>query len=125
MGQEQSSNQSSKKSSERSPVGKIVVVKSVKNHSKEQQIDKDPDIVKLNNIPSFSPLMKGSLRNNGNPANDFDITNRLDPRPARALCERYETHLRLCAEAVAFDQDAITPPFKGTRHSLVDRSTSR
>ena len=109
MGQEQSSGQSREKISEISPVGDIVVVKSGKNTTKGEQIIKDPDLVKLNNIATFYPLMKGPL--NGNVATD-EITNRLDSRPARALCARYEIHLRMCAEAVAFDQNAITRRLK-------------
>lgn len=110
MGQEQSSGQNRTKSSEVSPVGDIVVVKSGKSTSKDQKIVRDPDIVKLNNITTFHPLMKGSL--NGSVGNDFEVANRLDPRPARTMCARYELHLKLCAEAVAFDQDAITRRLK-------------
>jgi hypothetical protein len=110
MGQEQSSGHSRNKASDISPVGDIVVVKSGKTTTKDQQIVRDPDIVKLNNITTFSPLMKAPL--NSNSATDFEITNRLYSRPARAMCARYETHLKLCAEAVAFDQDAITRRLK-------------
>ena len=111
MGQEQSNvNQSRGKTSEISPIGDIVVVKSGKTTTKDQQITKDPDIVKLNNITTFSPLMKGLQ--NGNVPTDIEVTNRLDSRPARAMCARYEMHLRACAEAVAFDQDAITRRLK-------------
>ena len=106
MGQEQSSGQNRGKASDITQAGSIVVVKSGKNTSKDEQIIKDSDIVKLNNITTFSPLIKGSL--NINSTSDFDVTNQLDSRPVRAFCLRYEKHLKLCAEAVAFDQDAIT-----------------
>ena len=109
MGQEQSSGQSREKISEISPVGDIVVVKSGKSTTKGEQIIKDPDLVKLNNITTFYPLMKVPL--NGNVATD-EITNRLDSRPVRSVCARYEMHLRMCAEAVVFDQNAITRQLK-------------
>ena len=106
MGQEQSNGQNRSKASDASPVGDIVVVKSGKNATKDQQIVKDCDIVKLKNITTFSPLMKSSL--SGNSVTDFEMINRLDSRPAHALCARYEKHLKLCADAVVFDQDAIS-----------------
>lgn len=102
MGQEQSSSQNK----DISPVGNIVVVKSGNNTSKDQQIVNDPDILKLHNIATFSPLIKASV--NGGGIHGVEITNQLDSRPAQTMCARYETHMRLCAEAVAFDQDAIT-----------------
>jgi hypothetical protein len=117
MGQEQSSGQSRGKTTEISPVGDIVVVKSGKSTTKDEQIIKDSDLVKLNKITTFYPLMKGPL--NGNAAAD-EIPNRLDSRPARAMCARYEMHLRKCAEAVAFDQNAITHRVKELdNHSAV------
>lgn len=106
MGQEQSSGQKSNRTPGMSPIGDIVVVKRGKNKSKDQQINRDPDLLKLEKIPTFYPLMKSSL--NIPSVADFDLMNQLDVRPARIMCSRYETHLRLCAEAVAFDQDAIT-----------------
>ena len=106
MGQEQSNSQNRGKAPGASPVGDIVVVKSRKNASKDEQIVKDGDIVKLQNIATFNPLMKSTL--SGNSVTDFDVINRLDSRPAKALCATYERHLKLCADAVAFDQDAIS-----------------
>lgn len=101
MGQEHSSERNKSKLANVKPVGEIVVVKSGKNTNKNELINNDVDIVKLNNINTFSPLMNNSL------ANEFEITNKLDSRVARSLCLRYEDHLRACANAVAFDQEAI------------------
>lgn len=110
MGQDQSGGQKSNRSADASPAGEIVVVKSGKYKTKDQQINKDPDLLKLEKIPKFHPLMKSSL--NIQSMTDFDSMNKIDVRPAQQICARYQTHLKLCAEAVTFDQDAITQRIK-------------
>ena len=110
MGQDQSIIQKASGGSETTPIGAIVVVKSGKHKTKDQQINKDYDQLKLEQIPNFYPLMKSTL--NIQSMTDFDVINKIDVRPARMLCARYENHLKLCAEAVAFDQDSITQRVK-------------
>ena len=59
MGQDQSIKQKASGSAETTPIGAIVVVKSGK--TKDQQINKDQDLLKLEQIPNFYPLMKSTL----------------------------------------------------------------
>ena len=66
---------------------------------------RDPELEKLANIPVFLPLLKGSL--NIPNVTDGESLDKLDTRQVLLLCIRYEEHLKQCAEAVAFDQNAL------------------
>ena len=61
MGQDQSIKQKASGGAETTPIGAIVVVKSGKHKTKDQQINKDYDQLKLEQIPNFYPLMKSTL----------------------------------------------------------------
>lgn len=65
----------------------------------------DPELQKLENIPVFVPLMRTSL--NIPALLEPEVLERLDTRQLVLLCHRYQEHLRQCAEAVAFDQNAL------------------
>lgn len=85
-----------------SPKHDIVVVADGSNLVK----DPDPELTKLNTIPSFLPIMRGSL-NVATSMRDPDILDKLDHRTLLLMCLRYQDHLKQLAEAVAFDQNAL------------------
>ncbi|XP_064622930.1 BLOC-1-related complex subunit 5-like [Lineus longissimus] len=79
----------------------IVVVKEGQDDSDQV----DPEIQKLEDIAVFLPVMRGSL--NIPNLRDVDCMDRLDPKQVLMMCVRYQEHLKQCAEAIAFDQNAL------------------
>jgi len=67
----------------------------------------DPDIVRLQEIPAFLPIMRGSIATGRGGQDDPEILNRLDSEPIYCLMKRYQDHLRACATVVASDQGNI------------------
>ncbi|XP_034247397.1 BLOC-1-related complex subunit 5 isoform X2 [Thrips palmi] len=80
----------------------IVVVKAAAD---PVTLEKDTDLVRLQNVPMFLPIMRGTL--NLPAARDPEVLERLDPSGTLNLCLRYQQHLALCANAVAADQNQI------------------
>lgn len=80
----------------------IVVVKAAAD---PVTLEKDPDLVRLQNVPMFLPIMRGTLSLPA--ARDPEVLERLDPSGTLNLCLRYQQHLGLCANAVAADQNQI------------------
>ncbi|XP_033739695.1 BLOC-1-related complex subunit 5-like [Pecten maximus] len=93
---------STKDGKEDTPKHKIVVVADGNVSPK----DKDPELTKLEAIPVFYPIMRGSL-NIPTSSRDPDILDKLDHQQILLLCIRYQEHLRQLSEAVAFDQNAL------------------
>ena len=65
----------------------------------------DADVRRLSAVPAFTPLLHGTVS-----LSDDTVSSRppqLDARHVLALCTRYQDHLHQCAEAVAFDQNAL------------------
>eukprot|EP00918_Siedleckia_nematoides_P042674 GHVU01093211.1.p1 GENE.GHVU01093211.1~~GHVU01093211.1.p1 ORF type:complete len:255 (+),score=30.04 GHVU01093211.1:62-826(+) len=88
--------------------------------------DNDPELQKIENIPMFLPILRASL--NLPNVSDPEVLERLDARQILLLAQRYQEHLKQCAEAVAFDQNALCVRVKevdfvlGTLYSsLTDR----
>lgn len=81
----------------------IVVVKAA---TSDPTTDKDPDLVKLKNIPMFLPIMRGTL-NLPPRVRDPEVLERLDPLGLFNLCARYQHHLNNCAQTVATEQNAL------------------
>ena len=76
--------------------------------------DPDPELTKLNTIPIFYPIMKGSL-NIPTSSRDLDLLDKMDHQQLLQLCVRYQEHLRQLADAVAFDQNALCVRIKEVR----------
>ena len=80
----------------------IVVVKDGTQYIK----DPDPELTKLNTIPVFYPIMRGSL-NVPISSRDSDLLDKMNHEKLLDLCLRYQEHLKRLSEAVAFDQNAL------------------
>ncbi|XP_055608111.1 BLOC-1-related complex subunit 5 isoform X2 [Uranotaenia lowii] len=86
----------------------IVVVKSAA--VKETGIEKDDDIVRLQSVPMFLPVMRGTL---SLPANrDPEVLERLQPNHMMNMCSRLQAHFNTCATQVAGEQQQITNKIK-------------
>lgn len=92
----------------------IVVVKSAA--VKETGIEKDDDIVRLQSVPMFLPVMRGTL---SLPANrDPEVLERLQPAHMVNMCSRLQSHFNTCATQVAQEQQQITNKIKETDQEI-------
>uniref|UniRef100_A0A1B6KNZ4 BLOC-1-related complex subunit 5 n=1 Tax=Graphocephala atropunctata TaxID=36148 RepID=A0A1B6KNZ4_9HEMI len=94
-------------SSASAPAHNIVVVKPPVT---QETTDKDVDILRLQSIPMFLPIMRGTLTLPA--ARDPEVLERLDPGALYHLCLHYQDHLHQCAQLVADDQTVITMRIK-------------
>ncbi|XP_035919514.1 uncharacterized protein LOC118517459 [Anopheles stephensi] len=86
----------------------IVVVKSAA--VRDVGIEKDDDIVRLQSVPMFLPVMRGTLTL---PANrDPEVLERLQPTHLINMCSRLQSHFNTCAIHVSSEQQQITNRIK-------------
>ena len=69
----------------------------------------DPEIDRLDRIPVLQPIIRGVIDTPrvGGASIDIETLEKLDPQQLLQLCLRYQEHLKQCAEAVSFDQNAL------------------
>lgn len=84
--------------------GQIIIVK--EGSPSTDTLETDPELMKLMKTPAFHPIMRGAL--NIPTVQDPDILDKLDHQVILRLCQRYQEHLRLCAEVVSTEQNALT-----------------
>ena len=94
------------KTKQRAKLEDIMVVNAPTGTTKIVSKKEDRDMRKLNNIPFFYPLLRGTI--NASASKDLEFFDKFDPRPGLSLCSRYEKHLKQCAEAVTFDQHMLS-----------------
>lgn len=74
----------------------IIVVK----HATDTQLDED--IRRLQEIPTFLPIMRGTLGLPG--ARDPEVSEGLDPKPWVRMTSRIQAHLTACAQPLAAEE---------------------
>lgn len=84
--------------------GNIIVVRDV-DTSEKYMANKDQDILRLEGIPMFLPIMRATI--NLPAARDPEVLERLDPSPIRKLCLRYQQHLTKGANIIATEQNQL------------------
>ena len=86
--------------------GTMVMVNKGGGGGSNSQSQADPELARLERIPSFLPIMRATLSGAAGAANkaDPDILERLDYRGLLSLCQRTENHLRLSAAKVSTEQ---------------------
>lgn len=84
----------------------------VKNALVAPNVERDPDILRLQQIPMFLPIMRATL--NLPAARDPEVLEWLDPAPLNKLCTRYYQHYHACANLVATEQNALTQKIRET-----------
>lgn len=81
----------------------IVVVKEASQP--EETLETDPDLCRLQTIPTFMPIMRGAL--NIPTMRDPDVLDKLEYKGVLGVCLRYQEHLKDCAEVVSVEQNAL------------------
>ncbi|XP_014668126.1 PREDICTED: loss of heterozygosity 12 chromosomal region 1 protein homolog [Priapulus caudatus] len=87
----------------------IVVVKEGVHH--QHSIASDPDLMALQENPTFLPIMRGAL--NVPSTSNLDALDKLDYRQVLLLCMRYQEHLRKSADVVQNEQNVISNRIPG------------
>lgn len=76
----------------------------------------DAELIKLEAVPVFLPLIKASLNLGSSSGVDPENLDQVDAEEVLLLCQRYQEHLKQCSEAVAFDQNALCVRIKEVCH---------
>jgi len=84
--------------------GKVIVVKSGNENDQSNVVDED--LAKLQEIPSFYPILRNAL-NIADVKDPPDVFTKFDHRPTLALCQRMQEHLAMTSEVVANEQSSL------------------
>ncbi|XP_012271706.1 BLOC-1-related complex subunit 5 [Orussus abietinus] len=103
------------------PVHNIVVVKPA---VLDPTADRDPDLMKLQSIPMFLPIMRGTL-NLPPGVRDPEVLERLDPIGLFNLCARYQHHLNTNAQMVASEQSTLCTNVDAEVNKLLSLANDR
>ncbi|XP_067001054.2 BLOC-1-related complex subunit 5 [Anabrus simplex] len=103
----------------KSPAHNIVVVKPAVS---AEPTDKDPDLLRLQAVPMFLPIMRGTL--NLPAVRDPEVLERLDPTGFLNLCLRYQQHLSMCSELVSTEQAQLGHRIRDVDHDISRLMTS-
>ncbi|XP_017888128.1 BLOC-1-related complex subunit 5 [Ceratina calcarata] len=99
----------------------IVVVKPA---TADPTTDKDPDLVKLQSIPMFLPIMRGTL-NLPPGVRDPEVLERLNPIGLFNLCARYQHHLNTNAQMIASEQATLCVNIEPEVTRMLNLATER
>uniref|UniRef100_V9IMJ6 BLOC-1-related complex subunit 5 n=1 Tax=Apis cerana TaxID=7461 RepID=V9IMJ6_APICE len=86
--------------------------------------DKDPDLVKLQSIPMFLPIMRGTL-NLPPGVRDPEVLERLNPIGLFNLCARYQHHLNTNAQMIATEQASLCINIEPEVTKILNLATER
>ncbi|XP_070532726.1 BLOC-1-related complex subunit 5-like [Ptychodera flava] len=106
------SKQTSKSPSKQAKRESIIVVREAQKDTDSP----DPELAKMQDIPTFVPIMRGAL--NIPNMEDPNVLDKIDSKLALVLCLRYQEHFKQCAEAVSFDQHTLTNRIKEVDQSI-------
>ncbi|XP_064488908.1 BLOC-1-related complex subunit 5-like isoform X2 [Ornithodoros turicata] len=103
------------------PIGghDIVVVK--EGNQDLETVEADEDLLKLQRIPLFYPILRGTLHSPI--VRDPDVLERLDNQAVSRLASRYQEHLRQCADVVSTEQNAIATRIREIDYAISTLST--
>ncbi|XP_058796542.1 BLOC-1-related complex subunit 5 [Phymastichus coffea] len=121
LGSQEAKRKFSQKKSASDKIHDIVVVKAA---ASDPSTDKDPDLIKLQNIPMFLPIMRGTL-NLPPRVRDPEVLERLDPLGLYNLCARYQHHLNNCAQIVANEQNVLCTNMDTELNRMIIVATER
>lgn len=96
---------------QRAKIEDIIVVKDSPDAPSKANVDET--IARLRKLKITYPLIKNI---GGIPIEGLDMLPGLNPDPMTEMLLRYQYHLTECAEAVAFDQNAISKRMKEVEH---------
>lgn len=80
-------------------------------------VEKDADVLRLEKIPMFLPIMRATL--NLPAARDPEVLERLDPTPFRNLCLRYQHHLTAASNLIATEQNHLTQKIREQDNDII------
>ncbi|VVC39892.1 Hypothetical protein CINCED_3A006188 [Cinara cedri] len=95
------SQRSKKKTPKTTPKHNIVVVRP----AVQENTDMDEDLFRLKQVPSFLPIMRGTVSLPA--ARDREALERVDADAFYRLCQLYQTYMSRCAKVVTADQTLI------------------
>ncbi|XP_071517472.1 BLOC-1-related complex subunit 5 [Panulirus ornatus] len=100
----------------------VVVVREAANNT----AGIDPELARLQSIPTFLPIMRGALT--APSARDPEVLERLDAGAMVELCRRYQAHLHAAATTTSRTQDNLSAKIReveATVGSMVTHLTER